>query len=189
LPTFALSHTRDILQNFPLSDIAADVGKLLMAAHISLAYPVTLYPGTKSVQFLLSLLPYRRFEELQEQKWWSWVSHWVITFFVLTLTAGLAILLPNIQIVFGLIGSTGSVFLNLVVPSLMLFYSPLSLYADERLSFSVYEGSERLKVPDHGKYPALRERVTAVAIIVLGVAIAICGTGTNIYENFFAESS
>ncbi|NEJ83769.1 hypothetical protein GR268_45785, partial [Rhizobium leguminosarum] len=40
-----------------MSDIMLDVGKLLMAAHISLAYPVNLYPCTKSVQLLLTLLP------------------------------------------------------------------------------------------------------------------------------------
>jgi hypothetical protein len=59
---------RDVLGNFPVSDIMLDVGKLLMAAHISLAYPVNLYPCTKSVQLLLTFLPFAYFK-----------VHWVLS--------------------------------------------------------------------------------------------------------------
>jgi hypothetical protein len=53
---------RDVLGNFPVSDIMLDVGKLIMAVHISLAYPVGLYPCTKSVQLLLTYMPFAYFK-------------------------------------------------------------------------------------------------------------------------------
>lgn len=234
----------DILGNFPVSDIMLDVGKLLMAAHISLAYPVNLYPCTKSVQLLLTLLPIPFFkpkeegkEGVKESRWRAVVSHWAITLCLMGLTAGLAILVPNIQIVFGLIGSTTAVVLNFITPALMLLVSPLSLPyedtallginpdADEEvrisLSFTTNEADDDRYHHHHGRHHLLREssaastststsdraplllvhrptppsrnicataaieRVVAVSIISLALLIAICGTGVNIYQNFF----
>ncbi|ELR11170.1 transmembrane amino acid transporter protein [Acanthamoeba castellanii str. Neff] len=229
----------DILGNFPVSDIMLDVGKLLMAAHISLAYPVNLYPCTKSVQLLLTLLPIPFFkpkeegkEGLKESRWRAVVSHWAITLCLMGLTAGLAILVPNIQIVFGLIGSTTAVVLNFITPALMLLVSPLSLPYDGHGPAGHQPGRRRrgphLAVADddrnhhhHGRHHLQREssvastststsdraplllvhrptppsrnicataaieRVVAVSIISLALLIAICGTGVNIYQNFF----
>jgi hypothetical protein len=176
-------------------------------------------------------------EGVKASGWREVVSHWVITLCLLGLTAGLAILLPNIQIVFGLIGSTTAVVLNFVTPALMLLVSPLSLpyddtallginpEADEEvrisLSFTTNDADDERyhhhdsRSPHHllresptaststsDRAPLLRvrqpalpsrnicatavfERVVAISIISLALLIAICGTGVNIYQNFF----
>jgi hypothetical protein len=174
---------------------------------------------------------------LKESRWRAVVSHWAITLCLMGLTAGLAILVPNIQIVFGLIGSTTAVVLNFITPALMLLVSPLSLPYDDTallginpdadeevrisLSFTTNEADDDRYHHHHARHHLQREssvastststsdraplllvhrptppsrnicataaieRVVAVSIISLALLIAICGTGVNIYQNFF----
>ena len=50
---FGDSVAQDVLQNFPDSDLAADAAKVLMVLHIVLAAPVILFPGARCVAFFM----------------------------------------------------------------------------------------------------------------------------------------
>jgi hypothetical protein len=142
---------------------------------------------------------------------------------MLGMTAGLAILVPNIQVVFGLLGSTTAVVLNFLTPALMLLVSPLSLPYDDTALLDIDDYTNKADDDDDGRHSlaiainatssagsssvdtpllhlgqqttikpsrnicatAAGERVIAVGIIALALLIGICGTGVNIYQNFF----
>jgi hypothetical protein len=130
----------------------------------------------------------------------------------LGITASLAIFIPKIQIVSGLTGSTSAVMINFFLPGLMLLMSPLSLPYDTNdpalqgvrmvtsHGYSITEDDSTSATVSSplllDQRPAIKpsrnifakaagERVIALGIIALSILIGICGTGVNIYQNFF----
>ncbi len=89
------------------------------------------------------------------------------------LTSGLAILLPQVQLVFGLLGSTTSVALMFIFPGCMLVS---------------YSNSESLCVQQEASSGLLSalwqsDKLRGWVIIILGGFIGISGTAVNIYQD------
>ena len=58
----------------------------------------------------------------------TWRQNLIETIVILAISIGIAILVPKINVVFGLVGSTCSVTLNFILPGLMcIFFFPLPL--------------------------------------------------------------
>jgi amino acid permease len=136
----------DVLDNYDLGDGLADAAKLSMAVHITLAFPIALYPGRACLTLLwrtrkqaggggdgggssstgsseaaplvgeplalsvasVSAAPSRALD-------------WAQTVAMVYSTAAAAVLFPQVQVVFGLLGATISVSVIYLFPAAMLW--------------------------------------------------------------------
>ena len=132
-----------ILDNYANDDKLVNVARILMALHVALAYPVLFYPAQCSLVELLLWLRLRYFHnshifadvevESEEplltgnadddgQVWPFRVENirGLCTLAVATITASLAIAVPQVEIVFGLMGSLVATTQVLLLPSALL---------------------------------------------------------------------
>jgi len=104
----------DILSNYDSSDILMGVAKGVMALHIILAYPVILYPARRILRVWVFRSPDM---PLQQVPFWR---HTFQTAVIISFTALIAILLPQVSVVFGLLGASSSTALAVVLPAFMV---------------------------------------------------------------------
>ncbi|KJE97029.1 hypothetical protein CAOG_07515 [Capsaspora owczarzaki ATCC 30864] len=103
----------DVLTNYDIGDTVIDVAKLLMGLHITLAYPVALFPGRKALDLLIVNWTKGRVEPTLRRTM-------VQNFFIVLVTGLFAVLVPQVDMVFGFVGSTSAVILDYGFPALML---------------------------------------------------------------------
>eukprot|EP01116_Phalansterium_solitarium_P010287 TRINITY_DN2490_c0_g2_i1.p1 TRINITY_DN2490_c0_g2~~TRINITY_DN2490_c0_g2_i1.p1 ORF type:complete len:519 (+),score=189.08 TRINITY_DN2490_c0_g2_i1:132-1688(+) len=216
--SFGVDTAQDILTNFALGDIVADIAKFVMALHVTLAFPMSILPMKRTMLFLLQQCG----AKLEMNKVYSVVSSVVI----LGMVVMVAIFLPQVALVFGLVGSTTNVVLMFFVPGALLlsgppdepapdepaptpatsygvgspdaadrkrFYRPDNV-TDDDLHSLLHPSERGLKVgwQDGSRTPGRRDdvwrRVFAIALIVIGALTGLVGTGVNIQQNFFPNA-
>jgi amino acid permease len=150
----------DILLNFSTDDLLANIAKGIMALHIALAFPVCLAPSRAALDFMgktfWGIEPCRRNSVLQALS-------------LIALSALLAVLIPEVQIVFGLMGSTISVSQTYLMPAVMLL--ALSR-AEEGQTFDKETGTWR----SSGKW----DRWVAYGICLWSAVVCVLGTTSTI---------
>lgn len=149
--TFGSNITGDILLDYSTSDALATVAKLLMALHITFAFPVQLAPSRESMEMLCgfdqeeeearsqaktsqleaSVSPAYRDEPVSPPRSFRCsllpalppaVRRIIMIIFMLSICVMTAILIPEVQIIFGLLGATVSVSQVYLFPALLLIY-------------------------------------------------------------------
>jgi sodium-coupled neutral amino acid transporter 7/8 len=105
----------DILLNYSAKDPMANVAKALMAVHVALAFPIAQFPARAAMDFFFlryfSVQPSMRKSVAQSVG-------------LIVLAATFAVLVPQVQSVFGLLGSTISVTQTYALPALLLLSLP-----------------------------------------------------------------
>lgn len=110
-------HTRgNVLINYPTTDIFVDVAKCIMAIHVILAYPVNFYPMRRSLRIAFSPAGAAQTSEYDVAFW----VRVVIAGSVVIFTAIVAIAIPRVSIIFGLLGSTAGVMIQFYLPALLV---------------------------------------------------------------------
>lgn len=95
----------------------------------------------------------------------SVVEHVVATLFLTSLSLGLALVAPNISVVFGLLGGTSSSVLGFVIPGLLGYHTANEFYA----------GSVEA---------AKTARTISLTLVVSGVVVGIVTTAVTVYSTF-----
>ena len=158
----------DVLLNFSLGDVFADVAKLLMALHVTLAFPVLLLPTKRTISYLLyryanlyDVAPTKISQSDSFVKVPSQKVAFISGMLVLLGTAVMAIFVPEVAVIFGLVGSTASVAIMFFVPALMLIY-------DDQPFTSEFSRTAQ-----------------AVILLVVSALTAVVGTGVTIQQTYF----
>lgn len=145
---------QNILLNYPAWDTLVTVARLLMAFHVGLAYPVVMWPCRNVLNHLLFGVA-----STDPAVFNSWRARFISTFEtfgIMLTTFALAVLIPDIAIVFGFIGCIGSMFANFILPTLFF----IKLHKEARII----------------------QKLPAVALLVFGIIIGISGTGSLTYQ-------
>eukprot|EP01136_Pigoraptor_vietnamica_P028834 Opistho-1_new@86744 len=147
----------NILENYAVDDTLVNVARLIMALHISLAYPVALYPMRRAVDLLVLRggrgMPTRARTFVQNAA-------------VVGLTSLLAILVPQVDTVFGFVGASSGVAITFGLPALAwLRAARMGL-----LPPSSFVGGPRA-VP------------LAKCLVVFSLAVGAVSVGVNIYNH------
>jgi len=104
----------NVLSSFSPSDVLATVSRISMAFHISLAFPLLIWPSRNIVdQFFVS-----KHNQLDtpNAKRSHLIRHVLETLIFLFSAFGLAVVLPNITIVFGFTGAIAGMLANYIFP-------------------------------------------------------------------------
>jgi amino acid permease len=112
----------DVLLNFKIGNVWADVGRVAMALTVILAYPINHLPTRSAVATLIF--------PTSDLKNFSF-AYFAITGGIFACTLGLAIGVPGLQTVFGMFGATFGVCL--------VFFFPAMLH----VKFAPHEGRKR----------------------------------------------
>eukprot|EP01116_Phalansterium_solitarium_P020517 TRINITY_DN608_c3_g2_i2.p1 TRINITY_DN608_c3_g2~~TRINITY_DN608_c3_g2_i2.p1 ORF type:complete len:443 (-),score=139.57 TRINITY_DN608_c3_g2_i2:452-1780(-) len=160
----------DVLKDFPLSDIAADVAKILMGIHVSISYPVCLYPAKRAVLYIMVRMGGK--ERL------DWKRSLVTSLVVIAITGVVAVLVPQVSVVFGLATTSFGVWVVFIAPGLLVLqeHRPARLHlpsGDEALSDST-------ALPQRSWWQVLQ----CVVLLMVGVLMAVVGTAIIIQQNW-----
>ena len=90
-------------------DIAMNIGRLSMSIHLFTSIPLILFPS-KNLIFEIRFL-----KEKKDNKF----IYILVSFFLVYLTAGIAIIFPNIYDILSLMGGTGCVYMSITLPGLL----------------------------------------------------------------------
>jgi amino acid permease len=162
LMEFGAAVQGNILNNY---DVTADV--LLTCAFLGiliktvLTYPLLVFPAREALFHLYGV------EKMEDVGIRTWVGS---TFIVGVFVLFLGILIPNIIVLFGLIGAICASFFAFILPSLL------------GLSFKKYWA-------DRSSWWAIAERVFMVVTLVTGVFCAVAGSYLAIVDLFYAPAS
>jgi amino acid permease len=111
----------DVLLNFPVGiDIVSDAAKGLLGIHVLLAYPILVWPARTSLATLLNALSVNK--EGKTAKFINVLSKssLYLSVIIVIVTTSIAIFIPQVVIVFGLIGASIATYEIFIVPALLL---------------------------------------------------------------------
>ena len=116
----------DVLLNMPLGDVATDVAKALLCLHVALAYPVLLFPGRETLRNAAGAYLAARESRVGVSPRLAAAlrlcsTHTLPVAAALTLVSSLfAVAIPQVAIVFGLLGATVATSQSHALPALLL---------------------------------------------------------------------
>jgi amino acid permease len=109
----------DVLNNYDIGDSLMDGVKAVFVVHVVLAFPVVQFPFRR----ILRVYIFRYSPEIHARDV-PFVAHTFHTLCIIVVTATVAVLVPKVQVVFGLVGATAVAFTGLVLPGAMLMALP-----------------------------------------------------------------
>lgn len=146
--TFGSETDGNLLLNYAPRDVAATVAKALMALHISLAFPVCLHPAREALDGTLRYL--WRIEPCA-------LNTLVQSVACLALATCFAIVIPQVEVVFGLLGATIGVSIGFYFPGLMVL---------------------RMGKTAHDRWMGL-------GLMAFSATMLVLGTSATVYSQFF----
>eukprot|EP01117_Protostelium_nocturnum_P020783 TRINITY_DN955_c0_g1_i1.p1 TRINITY_DN955_c0_g1~~TRINITY_DN955_c0_g1_i1.p1 ORF type:complete len:456 (-),score=176.11 TRINITY_DN955_c0_g1_i1:84-1451(-) len=105
----------NIVNNYEQKDVIAIVGRLSMAAHVALAFPLQLWPCRN----ILDSFFFEEGNEIRKKE-----RHALETIFLLVVAYGLSVVAKNIDTIIGFTGAISTIAVNFVLPC--AFYMKLS---------------------------------------------------------------
>ncbi|XP_038074270.1 probable sodium-coupled neutral amino acid transporter 6 [Patiria miniata] len=152
--TFYGNVSDELLDGYELfnpSDRIILIVRVAVCLAIIFTIPLIHYPARKSLLMIFSTwVPLRDAS-------YPWLRHFVSTAVLITLVTCIAVFVPNIKQIFGIVGATASTSLVFILPS--LFYLRL--------------GTERLKSP---------QKIACMGLLFIGVTTLIISLTTIIYR-------
>jgi len=146
----------NILTAFPQSHML-DVVKFGFLTSVAMSFPLVIFPCRTSIHSLLFRKTYRGIESTELVTDYITPIHFnLITLFIIVCSLIIGILIPDIELVLGLVGSTMGASICVVFPAAVF----LSLTSKNTT-----------------------ERVAAKAIFVIGIVTMILGTYVNLFEH------
>jgi len=156
---FGADSQGDILLNFADDYVPASIGRLVMAVHVTLAYPLNSFPCRLA---LFSLLyKGKTQDQIPPVKFYGWT----VLMFAVNLVV--AILVPEVTVVFSIFGATLGVSLIFLFPAAF-----------------AWKISEQKRQASFNDPKVKRWQVGAGIGVVIGVFIAISGTILTLYNLF-----
>jgi len=146
----------NILTNYPHDDVMVIVGRLLIAFGVALGFPMSSWPFRNTLEqfYFFIRLGYIPKERIK-------VSHainFIETLAIMLCALTVAILIPNLSFIFGLLGSTSSMLLGFIIPAFIY-----------------------LKLLPDMKEPKPRLRLfQAIFVLAFGLIIGVMGTVTTV---------
>eukprot|EP01114_Cavostelium_apophysatum_P003928 TRINITY_DN14068_c0_g1_i1.p1 TRINITY_DN14068_c0_g1~~TRINITY_DN14068_c0_g1_i1.p1 ORF type:complete len:433 (+),score=69.93 TRINITY_DN14068_c0_g1_i1:110-1408(+) len=147
---------KNILQNYG-ADKLITAARIVMAIHVSLAFPLLIWPSRNLIDTLI-------FKSCNTSRTADIIRHIAITIIFIYSAYGFAVLLPNIQIVFGFTGSIAGMLSNYVFPA--------ALY----LKIATGESFWRKKLP-------------AAVLVTVGVVNGLASTAVLTYQTIKHQST
>jgi Transmembrane amino acid transporter protein len=124
----------------------------------------------------------------------SWIHHCIVTVIITSITLGFALIVPNISIVFGLLGGTTSSNLGFIIPGLFGLQLCNDLYPSSSSSSSVTttgtasqqtQQQVRFKVPITGICSSKwKLKCISWLLLIGGIGIGVLSTAVTFYETF-----
>jgi len=128
----------DVLLNFPVGvDALSDAAKGLLGIHVLLAYPILVWPARTSLATLLNAISVEK--EGAGAKFINILSKssLYLSIIIVVVTTSIAIFIPQVVIVFGLIGASIATYEIFIVPALLLFkWAEMTTNDDDGEEFS-----------------------------------------------------
>lgn len=103
----------------------------------------------------------------------SLMEHIVATFFLTGLSLGLALVAPNISVVFGLLGGTSSSVLGFVIPGLLGYKTAEDFYWCTATSHD-----------DVNESAIVRTKALSSLLVAAGILVGVITTGVTVYSTF-----
>lgn len=131
----------NILNGFGNGDKVVDVAKGVMAVHVVLAFPVMLFPARRALELVMLrvkegwTLPLSPTQRVCGMKHTPLITHNVT---VVLLCSLVGVLIPKVQVVFGLLGATMAVSQIYIFPALMVLRVCGSAPAAERAPLTLH---------------------------------------------------
>eukprot|EP00026_Physarum_polycephalum_P007672 Phypoly_transcript_07737.p1 GENE.Phypoly_transcript_07737~~Phypoly_transcript_07737.p1 ORF type:complete len:474 (+),score=61.35 Phypoly_transcript_07737:98-1519(+) len=173
--TFGREIQDNILKNYDPKKWEVLLGRILVCSAVLLGYPMSTWVMKDSFEQIYFYVQekralYRKFDvddDLPLARMVTWRQNLLETIALLAISISIAILIPKINVVFGLVGSTCSVTLNFILPGLM--YSKLL---------------RRFPPKDPLAWSTRIHKAGPVVLVGFGIAIGILGTTTTIINLF-----
>ncbi|CAB9500228.1 Solute carrier family 38 member [Seminavis robusta] len=109
----------------------------------------------------------------------GWLGHVAVTLFLTGASLGLAIVAPNISVVFGLLGGTCTSVMGFILPGLLGYMTANDFYQVDQ--------NDNNNEANRGA--AARTRVLSLLLVVAGVLIGIITTAVTVYSTFIATTT
>jgi len=166
----------NVLVNYNASDMLILIARLMMVFHVTLAFPLMIWPCRNIIDQLLfggesSVDGEHKIDEdnnLFGGDIKKTIRHIFLTITIVGLAYGTAVLIPNITLVFGFTGSVAAVCTNFVFPA--------AIYL-------------RLMWISHARYPndpliqyRISRRAPAIGLLILGLFIGVFSTAMLTYQ-------
>ena len=90
---------------------------------------------------------------------------------------GLALVAPNISVVFGLLGGTSSSVLGFVLPGLLGYYTAEEFYQDMNMNANATAAAIQ------------RTKIWSMQLVIGGIVVGVLTTGVTVYSTFADPSS
>ena len=120
---FRNSTKGDVLLNFPVGvDALSDAAKGLLGIHVLLAYPILVWPARTSLATLLNAISVGKEGASAKYKYINIIANspLYLSVLIVLVTTSIAIFIPQVVIVFGLIGASIATYEIFIVPALLL---------------------------------------------------------------------
>ena len=174
----------NILQNYPSSNLFINIARVCMTITAVFSYPLMNYVNRKVMEYLLvnliQCIDYRKSSilsnnnnnnkkknnnnnELEEEGAEYWIRTVLISFILMSIAMFFALLLPQIQLIFGLAGSIVIVIVTFILPCILHWYY-------------------------HSQYNTFYGKIFPVIIVIMGCVIGILGTIAtviDVYDYFY----